>query len=225
MSDTANLRAIPVSNQSIPKQGSVVKTFPFSAQFTGSVVSIDLDLTNAVAKGIIDNIQCVYVDNLANPAPISISSTITHASISIPAYTQAWAPILVANPPQFTFASTGATTVNIFFMNVPMPFGTISGANDDRTPTVLTSRSTVTPGTATSTVLMAANPMRKYALIKAPEAGDLWINPLGGVAGVNLTNCIKIPAGIPYETGDSPWTGAITYYSAATTAVLTAFEA
>lgn len=87
----------------------------------------------------------------------------------------------------------------------------------------LTSRSTTTVA-ATSTALMGANAARKYLLIAAPQTADVWVNPLGGTAGIGLADCFRIASGGSYESGAYVWNGAITYFCATGSLELPAVE-
>jgi hypothetical protein len=93
------------------------------------------------------------------------------------------------------------------------------------------SRSVAVSVSAVSTVLMPANVSRKYLLIAPPYAigtgfltGGLWVNFLGGVAGVGLVDSFYIPPGLPYETAVRVTTTAVTYFDPAGLAMIAAME-
>jgi hypothetical protein len=249
----ANL-AVPlnVSNQGMPANGKI-SAVPVTLNF-GATQSYSLDFTNAQWQGKITAIQSVFVDNSGSGAagPLSIYCPISGQSVTVPARAQAYLPLIIPTPPQLIVTNpSGSATTLLTFLNVPMPaavwFPTTTAESFDASgnlltndqavqqiiggapvtvasPTTLISRSTTTVNPAASTTLMSANTSRKYLLIQAPASADMWINLIGGTAGASLTNCIKVPAGAFYESAICASNTAITYYTTATSAVLTAFE-
>src|SRR5215471_13121965 len=107
-----------ISNQSQPA-GNVAKTLPFTATLS-SATPITLDLQNSQFRGIIDQVQSVFVDNADNPSSLSITTT-TGQRVVCPPNSQAWLPLLSSNPPLFVFASSGGVDVTVFLCNIPMP--------------------------------------------------------------------------------------------------------
>lgn len=218
-------RSVGVSNQQQPA-GNVFKAVPYTVPFlTNSVTSYTLDLTNAQALGVIDQLQTAYIDNADNTEPLTITLN-TGMRIVCPAFTQGWFPLFSSNPPILIFSSSGNIDVTVYLGNMPMPADQWSALASQAAsaPVSLTDRSTTTVNPAASTTLMAANPDRGYLMIKAPVGVDLWINPFGGTASVGGSGCFLIANGGVYESGPRVWSGAITYFCATTGVVLSAAE-
>jgi hypothetical protein len=206
-----NAHAVVVSNQSMPKQS---KALPATVALLAGV-SQTLDLSNPIARGIIDSIQCAFIDNRLSAGGLLIASGNTNQGVFIPAGYQAYVPLLTPNPAQFTFtASGGAVNAAVQFLNVPMPFGMwpASGATVAPSATVAPVSASVPAGVSADSVLMAANTARAFLLIQS-IGSDLWLNFLGGVASVNGTDCFKLLAGQTYESTSKVSGAAIHYYA------------
>jgi hypothetical protein len=236
-------RPVDVYNQSMPKTGGST-AIPIVLDFT-TASSFVIDWTGQNWQGFVTTIQTVYVDNTQNTGPLTISGNPLNQGISVPGGAQAFLPLTVVNPPKFTVSvANGNGVARLIFMNVPMPAcvwyptGRVVSTVDAGITQALTgvplavtgpilslvSHSTTTANPAASTLLMPTATYRKYLLIKAPEAADLWVNIIGGTAAVNGADCIKIPAGSFYESFTVAWQGALTYYCASAGLALTAFE-
>lgn len=225
MSGSSQLTTAKTSNQMMPA-ANAIKVLPYRARLDLGPSTVELDLTNAQTSGVIDQIQSIYIDNSGNLQPVTVGCSLTNQTVTCPPQSQGFFPLLIAMPPKITFTSTGAVIVPVWLINVPMPVGAWSAVSMGGNPTVtLTSRSTVSPNPASSQQLMAANRLRRYVIIKAPETADLWINPFGGVAGVGLADCFKIIMGGQYETNSLAWSAQINYFTTATGAVVSAAEA
>lgn len=85
-----------------------------------SVDEYIIDLNNEVQSGKIKSIQTLFVDNSANSGPVTITVDRTSQKIMLKAYTQAYIPILIGNPPVFRVRSAVHIVV-IHMINVPMP--------------------------------------------------------------------------------------------------------
>lgn len=93
-----------------------------SVDFTIST-SQSLKLENAIERKIIDFIQCVFVDNSLNTAPLTLFIHSTQQTVTWPAFTYGYIPVLCPNPPHITVTCTGATSSNtiIQLLNIPLP--------------------------------------------------------------------------------------------------------
>lgn len=239
---------VNVSNQGMPVGGQTA--VPIFLNFS-TQSSYTLDFTLSQWQNKINSVQSIFVDNSGGTSPLVINTAITNQTLKIPAGAMAYLPIVAPAPPIFTVScSAGAASTLIIFLNVPMPIAiwypattapSFDGSgrqlvNDVNTatalagtpfaiagsPVALTSYSTTTVA-ATSTSLMPAASWRKYIAIQAPVTADVWINPIGGTAGIGAADCLKIPAGTFYESSIAAWQGAITYYCATGSLELTAF--
>jgi len=229
------------NNPQVPQ----VYTFPVVLL---SGATLDIDLKPLANTHRMQNVQGVFLDNSLGSTALALTTT-AGQNIVIPAGGQAVMPLYLSAIGTITLTGTGE--VNITLLNFPTPacvWGasgqvvTISGTvqvqdlvTEQRLATiqnqaVALSASVVGTVAAASTSLMAANPARQYLFIQSPYnvAGsifhDLWINPIGGTAGVGLVDCIKIPAGGSYESGYKVWTGLINYYDAVGGNNLTALQ-
>ncbi len=128
-----------------------------------------------------------------------------------------------------TAASTSGSAIAwlrgiLVAVNAATPAGTNTIGMVGPAPRAPASGSTTTAAT-TSTQLWPANATRAAWTIQAPQAADVWINPLGGACGVGLVDCFRIPAGgYAKSTAGACETSAFTYYCATGGLVLTAYQ-
>lgn len=97
-----------------PKAVSVPLNFSLASQFK-------LDLKPLIDTGAFDAVLAVYVDNLNNNARFDILSEGILQTVSVPANSQGYLPILTANPPSFQFSTSANGTVNVFLLNYDVP--------------------------------------------------------------------------------------------------------
>ena len=220
MSETMPARLARIGNQLMPNSGNALALFYTAQTQTGGPDT--LDLSELTSSNRIDQIQAVFIDNSNGGSPFLLSIA-NGTSIKCPPLAQGWVPLIAPFPPQLTFSGAGAA-VPLFFTNVPMPVGFWATGASGGTA-VWTSFSGVTPNPAGSGVLFPANSARKSVLVSAPLGGDLWVNPIGGVAGVSQPDCFRIPAGATYESQPGePVTSEWTFYCVATSLVYTALS-
>lgn len=110
---------VPVANALIPKEGpravSVVAPFTVSA----TTFLIDFQQTQTLQK--MSVIQTLFVDNFKNPQPLTILCSGTNELITFPAFAQGYIPVLAVAPStNFNIATTGAVSVALIFLNVPI---------------------------------------------------------------------------------------------------------
>jgi hypothetical protein len=114
----ANNATNTVYTGAAPCEGS--KTMPILVAFSlGNNYS--LDLTSIINQGFISNVQTVYVDNSANPEPVSFTMGVTNQVVTFPAYCQGYMPVLQPNPPVLLIACAGSASVRIQLLNYFMP--------------------------------------------------------------------------------------------------------
>lgn len=107
----------PVNNIVIPPEGSKTLdcTLDFSAQTT-----IDLQGFLSVAMGKVQYLQGVYIDNSANPAPVTLVAAVTNQTITCGARRQGYYPFFLSQTPDATASTIGGGIVRLHFYNMPM---------------------------------------------------------------------------------------------------------
>jgi hypothetical protein len=108
-----------IANIIIPRGGP--KVVPLSLNFT-DYADAEIDGEELIARGKIEFIQGIYIDNADNPNPVSITCGLTGQRTKVKGHTQGYYSVFMPNPPRFVVASTqaaGAKT-NLFFYNVPI---------------------------------------------------------------------------------------------------------
>lgn len=233
-----NLSSVMVSTGTNP---SAAKVFSFPLTLTGATLTIDLTPLANLHR--IDNVQGLFIDNSAGTQSLNVNTT-AGQNFTIPSTYQGLMPLYLSAQNIINF--TGNGTVNITLLNFPTPAAVWpttlpSGATQQVQDVVAegylaqmipgaspTSASTTTPGTPASTQLWANNPARKYVMVQSPYLSgtfyDLWINPLGGTAGVGSTDCFRIAAGGLYESASFVSQSAWNYYCATGGAALMAMQ-
>jgi hypothetical protein len=105
--------ATPLSASSACKQPkSLAVPLDFSA-----TLSWVLDIGPLQDQSLFDNVVCLYVDNSANGASVTVSISGTLQVISCPANSQGYFPVLANARPVLTFATGGGVTVNFQVLN------------------------------------------------------------------------------------------------------------
>jgi hypothetical protein len=83
-----------------------------------------VDFTPYIQNGQIDMVQSLFVDNINNPERLIIEVGTTGQRIVIPAYSQAYVPVLTNNYARMEAyleaVPAGTVTVNIFGLNFPV---------------------------------------------------------------------------------------------------------
>jgi hypothetical protein len=75
-----------------------------------------------------------------------------------------------------------------------------------------------------STTLLAANTLRRFFRVQAPQSAALWFNPTGGTCAPNAAGCFYLPAAAIYESGSFVSTNAVTCWCATASLVVAASE-
>lgn len=133
MSAPALLRpgsVIAIPNNRLPVQGS--QGAPFVLDFTDTD-TLDGDLSSFFAAGTFDYVQCVFIDNSANPATFTLTMPGTGQrgfQIQAQPYSQGIYPVTgPANDGRFRVNTTQGQIISIVFYNVPMPLYTSAPAS------------------------------------------------------------------------------------------------
>jgi hypothetical protein len=234
-SAASQYNATPIFNALVPREGP--KMIPYVCDFPGAPeYLIDLSLTESQSKMkvvqtiFLDNSQATAAVTVSIAgtqfeivagaetqgfypvlAPNNTKFTVSSAStgpvtiifVNVPCAANQWATVdggaggtvdaVITGPLASAAPAAGSTPVNVSQQ------GGVTG---------WVSHSTATVAAASTALIPAAGPGgRAFVRIKAPEAADLWINAVGGAAGLDAFDCFKIPAGSLYENfpGESVW--------------------
>jgi hypothetical protein len=93
-----------------PKCVSVPLDFTTTSQYT-------LNLKQLQDLNAFDVLLCMYIDNRANGQRLDVVLSGTLQTVSAPANTQGYYPVVCSNPPLITFTTTGGALVNAFLFN------------------------------------------------------------------------------------------------------------
>lgn len=109
-----------VKNAMIPKEGpqAVPLSLPFN---TGTAFTIDLTLQQI--RKYVSIIQCLFIDNSGNAAPLSLFVSVVNQNLICPPNSQMYVPILVPTNAILTATCTGGVAATVDLINVPLPFG------------------------------------------------------------------------------------------------------
>lgn len=84
-------------------------------------ITLTLDLKNLVPSGIIEWVQCVFIDNSSNNSILTIVSQTTNQKISMPPFSQGYLPLLTPNDPVLFVTSGSNSNVQIEILTAPYP--------------------------------------------------------------------------------------------------------
>jgi hypothetical protein len=107
-----------IGNACIPREGP--KAISVSIPFMAANTSFILDLTLSQYQTTISVVQSMYIDNSLSSTDLTITCSGTNQIIIFPAYSQGYIPVTVAKPSRFKFVSSGAQTINVVVLNVPV---------------------------------------------------------------------------------------------------------
>ena len=173
--------------------------------FTREVTEVDIELFGRVAEDDLEYIQTMYVDNSLNSASLILKFNGLYQTVTVPPFSQGTFPVLVPRTnPKFSAKSTGGITIDIYLLNVPLPYavwgasasGGQSGVNRG---TFTDDSGTITVG-GTSQQVMAANASRKGLMIQNPSTAteSLFVN--FGAAATTTGNSVELlPGGTFWE--------------------------
>lgn len=179
------------------------------------------DLYQEGAKGDINNIQAIFIDNSQNGSPVTVTVSGTQLRLILPPQWQGILPLFSTTDPKIVVTSAGAVDIPIHLLNVPLPFmawpcaaqtvsvSQVSGAFTDRSGSIAAG--------GTSQLLAAANANRKRLIVQNPSDSpeSIFIN---FTAAATVTgNSLEILAGEMYDTAGGPITTEAVNVIAATT--------
>jgi hypothetical protein len=190
----------------MPEAGGIVATFGPYGAFT------EFDLLQEMTNSSTDFIQCVYVDNSYNPGVLMLQNATTRQSITIPAYSQGFVPLVAARDYKFRLTFVDRTGqfqsrgfVDLVFLNTPMPAAVWNTRNEktarweDFSGSIAVGGSFQLVGTtnAFSRGIMIQNP---------PQAVEiLYVNPVAGSTGTaTVGQSLALQPGQWYEDKVEP---------------------
>lgn len=181
--DPTKLVGFPVYNGFWPKEKP--KALAVNLDFTQAAV-IPIDLTIAEQEGRFRFVQAVYIDNSANPSPLSLTVSMTQQTVTMPAASQGYLPLLCPNPAKLIASlatvGVGNTSTIIQFLNFPVPAAVWSTNNLQASPTTETSIAAVALGSAAGLIVNLNN------------KGFLNLSSLSGKYSASLTAGNRLPA-------------------------------
>lgn len=215
-----NAFASQVFNQIMPP-GGFVKAMPVKFELTANTPQ-EMNFEIPISRKVIDQVQSVYIDNSANDVPFVLVSRNTFQSISAPARSQGWYPLLCGNPPILVASATQPIDVDCIFINVPMPVGNwnaeTSASKGGANGVTCTDFSAVVAG---NQLVVPANANRKFLMVCCNTAA-IGINYVGTDASPGTPGTIDMIAAEKWESGPSVPTGAL--YVFGTGALVTIIE-
>lgn len=181
-----------------PKALHVPMVFP-----GGASQKLTFHLFQRAAQQDLEFIQCMYVDNSLNPNSLTFKFDGLEYVVTVPANAQGVFPVIVPmTNPKFSATTTGPLTVDVYLLNIPLPYGTWGGALSVSVgATQVTLANDSGAATGASVAIIAANPARKYLTIGnySGNGHSMFVN-FGAAA--TATNGIEIlPGGSLTMTG------------------------
>ncbi len=95
------------------------KMLPIALDFSVDTV-FQLDYQNTQARGFLDMVQTLWVDNSLNAAILAIAFPLSQQTLKIPAGVQGYFTCLCPNPIKITFTSTGGVMTQVTLLNFPV---------------------------------------------------------------------------------------------------------
>lgn len=128
-------------NGAIPGEGP--KCVPYNLDFnTGTTLNTDLEVIKQ--NGQISGVQSVYIDNLDNAAPVSLTLSVSNQRIVCPANAEGYFLILATSSMQFKWFCANPVVVPIQYMNFPVAVSVWPmGGNSSNVPDAPTDNTTI----------------------------------------------------------------------------------
>lgn len=190
-----NPNAQIVFNQTMPVP-NVVKSMPIPITLAAETFAT-LNLSVSQSRGVIDKVQSVYIDNSLGAGQLQVTCNQTGQSVNCPPYSQGFFPLVVPNPPAFTFTAIGGDVAGVIqLMNVPMPLATwrVGGDIDPVAPAIKQLGFTIATATVFQNVL-PANPDRKGGSVQYNGAGLGYVWFGDGATFGDVTKCLILAPG------------------------------
>lgn len=222
----ANLNQSPFFGMQLPRGGT--QSYPFFYNFATQGAEQSIDFSQQINQGLLEFISGVYIDNWSNSEDLTLLCGGTNQTITCPANSQGYFPLIVANPPIITVTNGAASgSAKLYFYNVPMiPFliqapGGGGGGNvniDEIGGNPVTTSlpvEIVAPDPLPVSVAITAPTLTDYSLalsgasetlVAAGDAENYFsvVNPVGNnPISVNLAGGDASVSGIPLPAGGS----------------------
>src|SRR6185437_8815590 len=138
---------IQTFNARMPAEGP--KAIPLTFDFS-QYPSYEVDFTLAQMQQRLSVVQSVWVDNSANPEPVSLNVSMSGQIIVCPAYSQGVFPCIAALRPKIIVSCSGTSIIVCVFMNVPLPANvwTVETPPTTQTAAIANNTKITTGGTA-----------------------------------------------------------------------------
>ena len=97
------------------------KAIPLSIDFS-TVTTWILDAQNIQARGFIDMVQSIYIDNAAASSgqDLTIQIDASQQKILFPPKQQGYIPVIVPNPLRMSFSSASGLVIKVILLNFPI---------------------------------------------------------------------------------------------------------
>lgn len=180
-------------------QGGLIPKAPIALPVTVSwalAATQELDFIKEIEQGVIDFVQCVYIDNRANPNPVLITVQVTGQTILAPATSQGTYPLYGIGGLRLTVSSVaGEVETRLLLLNFPQPYFSWGpqGSGGGVPGSLVSVADVATNNPAVS--ILAANPSRDNAVIMALAANTAVVRI--GDAGIGAAE------GIPLQPGQT----------------------
>lgn len=186
-----NVQNAPIYNANFNKPPTAVdsaQVLPFTLPFNGTD-DLEINLQSIVGENTsFSFIKSVYVDNSLNSETFSLFVAATRQTLTWPAYSQGYMPLLSTNPPLFTASTDGALNIDIHFLAfvVPpviwQPPGIVATTTISGNVNVVSAGGNNTDASANAPALLgttlltiAANAARKYVEIQNQSDVDIQV--------------------------------------------------
>jgi hypothetical protein len=112
--------ASSVTNSLLPPPSNPPRSIPFILNF-GTITTLGIDLTNQIEQNYISGIQGMFIDNSTSSTRTTVYIPSSQQTLRVPAYSQAYLPIIAPTPPQLNVTNLGSATVGLQLFNYPTP--------------------------------------------------------------------------------------------------------
>lgn len=188
-------------NNKYPCEGP--RTVQNNCDFSTAAI-ITIDLKSLVMQGKISEVQALFVDNADNSAPVVITVSQSQQRVIVPAFSQAWLPILV-NEPQLVVTTTTTVVVPVFACNFPvMPVvwtAPSSGGAPSSNVAITNYPTSQGINLTTSGISSAFNPqLPGYILTTGVTSSSVTIASIAG-QNIRIVNTGTVIANVRWGTG------------------------
>lgn len=216
------------------------KAFRFLLDFSLGLQYL-IDFATWINQKTIDSVQGLYVDNSLGTAAVKFTFSGTNQIITVPAGSQAYLPVIVANPPSVVIDCTNAAQqTNLYVLNFFVPpyiwggtqaidipaldaiivSGRLNVRSDPDTVTMTDKSGTIAVGGTAQTAIAANAARKRFTLANPSTASEVLQFRFGNTGGfIDLT-----PGMIWDESGSTVSTALIQVVAATAAHAYTAYE-